>query len=127
MRIRWLSPSRSNLGSGSHLVTSRSSLTLDAICSMYRAPITRVRGTPSAAAGYRRRSIKSAMPLVALELQRLQASASSRKFRSASLPMTKVLSGGESWWFRQTNHHGLTRQTLRRHVGFRAEKVYFTP
>jgi hypothetical protein len=55
--------------------------------------------------------------LAICELPRLHTLASSRRSGSASLPMTRVPSGGASWWFRRTNHYGSVRRTPRRDVG----------
>jgi hypothetical protein len=104
--VRRPSPSRSNLGTGSH--------------STYHAPTTKAHGTPSVAIDYGRRSTRRAVLHAVLELPRPQTSASSRRFGSASLPTTRVQSGGASWWSQRTNHHGSTRRTLRGHVESRA-------
>jgi hypothetical protein len=93
------SPSISNLGDRSLLTTLRPSLVPAAIISTYRAPITRARGTPSAATECGRRSTRSVLVLVTRELPRLQTSTSFRRSGSASPLTTKVPSGGGSWWF----------------------------
>jgi hypothetical protein len=72
------------------------------------------------AADYGRRSTRSVALHVVHELPRLQTSASSRRSKSASCPMTRAPSTGRSWWFRRTNHHGSVRWTQRRHVRSRA-------
>jgi hypothetical protein len=118
--LRRLSPSRSNLGGGSHLATSRSSLAPAVIRSTYRAPTTRAHDTPSVAADCGRRSIRSVVLYAVHELPRLQTSASFRRSRSVSPPTTRVPSGGRSWWFWRTNHHGSARQTPSRHIRSRA-------
>jgi hypothetical protein len=118
--IRRPSPSRSNLGSGGHLATTRSTLTLVVTRSMYHEPTTKAHDTPSVAADYGRRSIRSVVFHAAHKLPRFQMSASSRRSGSASLPTIRAPPGGPSWWFRRTNHHGSARWTLRRHVGSRA-------
>jgi hypothetical protein len=104
--VRRPSPSRSNLGTGSH--------------STYHAPTTKAHGTPSVAIDYGRRSTRRAVLHAVLELPRPQTSASSRRSGSASLPTTRVQSGGASWWSQRTNHHGSTRRTPRGHVESRA-------
>jgi hypothetical protein len=90
------------------------------IHSTCRAPTIKAHGTPFVAAGYGRRLTKSVVLHAARELPHLQTWASSRRSGPVSRPTTRVPSGGTSWWFRQMNHHGLARQTPRRHVRSRA-------
>jgi hypothetical protein len=118
--VRRPSTPRSNLGDASHPVISRPGFAPAAICSTYRAPTTRAHDTPSAAVGCERRSIRSVLLLAARELPCLQTLESFRRSESTSPPMTKVPSGGGSWWFRRTNHRGSAQRTPRRHVGSRA-------
>jgi hypothetical protein len=110
------SPSRSNLGGGSHLATSRSGLAPAAIHSTCRAPITKAHGTLSVVAGYGRGSTRSIVLHTVCEYPRPQTSTSSRRSGSVSPQMTRVPSGDGSWWFRRMNHHRSAQRTLRRHV-----------
>jgi hypothetical protein len=108
---------RSNLGDSNHLATSRLRPSPVAILSTYRASTTRVHDTHSVAAGYGRRSIRSATPHAPHRLPRLRMTASFRRPESASPPTTRDPPGAASWWSQGTTHRGSARQIPRRRVG----------
>jgi hypothetical protein len=76
--IRRQSRSRSNMDDSNHLATSRSNLAHVVILLTYRASTTRVHSTCSGAAGYGRRSIRSAKSHALRKLPRLQKTVSFR-------------------------------------------------